>query len=175
LRFLEGDAGEKGERLPKEPETQSIEPDLEKQIEQLTEERDREHDLFLRTLADFQNYRRRTEREQSKADRKAKRDILLSLLEVLDGFERAFRQVTDQLGSEDRGLHELYRQLSNVVASQGVHAFDSLGCSFDPTVHEAIATLPSDGQPSGLIVEEHRRGYRWEDELLRPARVTVLQ
>jgi molecular chaperone GrpE len=76
---------------------------------------------------------------------------------------------------EEDGLRELYKQLSHVVVSHGVQPFDSLGCSFDPTLHEAIATLPSDGRPSGLVVDEHRRGYRWRDELLRPAQVTVLQ
>jgi molecular chaperone GrpE len=156
-------------------ETQAIDSDPAKRIEELTDQRDREHDLFLRTLSDFENYRRRTEREQSKAERNGKRKILVSLLEVLDGFERAFRQVADPLGVEEQGLRQLYKQLLQVVTSHGVQPFDSIGCPFDPTLHEAIATLPSDGRPSGLVVDEHRRGYRWQDELLRPAQVTVLQ
>jgi molecular chaperone GrpE len=154
---------------------QPIDSDPAKQIEELTDQRDREHDLFLRTLSDFENYRRRSEREQAKTERSGKREILLSLLEVLDGFERAFRQGTESLGSEGQGLRQLHKQLANVVALQGVQPFESLGCTFDPTLHEAIDTLPSDGQPSGLVVAEHRRGYRWQDELLRPAQVTVLQ
>jgi len=155
-------------------ETQSPDSELLKHIDELTAQRDREHDLFLRTLAELDNYRKRTQREQARAEQSGKREILLSLLEVLDAFERAFRQTTDSLDAQ-QGLHSLYNQLSKVVMMQGLKPFDSLGCSFDPTIHEAIATLPPDGGRSGLVVEEHRRGYYWHDELLRPAQVTVLE
>lgn len=161
--------------MPNTFETKFIDPDLAKQIEELTDQRDREHDLFLRTLSDLENYRRRTERQQSEAERNGKREILLSLLEVLDGFERAFRQTADPPSVEEEGLRQLYKQLLRVVSSHGVQPFDSLGCSFDPALHEAIAMLPPDGRPEGLVVEEHRRGYRWQDELLRPAQVSVSQ
>jgi len=153
-------------------EAESPDSELSKQIEELTAQRDREHDLFLRTLAEFDNYRKRTQREQAKAEQNGKREILLSLLEVLDAFERAFRQ-TDSPETE-RGLGSLYNQLLKVVTTERVKPFDSLGTPFDPAIHEAIATSPNGGL-SGLVVEEHRRGYYWNDELLRPAQVTVLQ
>jgi molecular chaperone GrpE len=155
-------------------ETQSPESELSKQVEELTAQRDREHDLFLRTLAEFDNYRKRTQRDQARAGLNGKREILLSLLEVLDAFERAFRQTLDSPETE-QALRSLYNQLSKVVTTEGVEPFESLGCPFDPTLHEAIATLPPNGGIPGLVVEEHRRGYYWHDELLRPAQVTVLQ
>jgi molecular chaperone GrpE len=96
--------------MPNTFETKPIDPDLAKQIEELTDQRNREHDLFLRTLSDLENYRRRTERQRSEAERNGKREILLSLLEVLDGFERAFRQAADPVGGEEEG-HATYKQL----------------------------------------------------------------
>jgi molecular chaperone GrpE len=164
---------------PEEPvsavtESESV-SDSAKKIEELKAQCVREHDLFLRTLADFENYRRRIERQQTEATRDGKREILLSLLPVLDGFERAFRQIAALSEPEQEGLRHLYKQLSYLMAAEGLRPFDSLGTVFDPNLHEAVATVPSDGGPSGLVAEEHRRGYQWHDELLRPAQVTVTQ
>jgi molecular chaperone GrpE len=160
--------------LPGEPISGTTEADSAKQIEGLRAQCEREHDLFLRTRADFENYRRRIERQQTEANRNGKREILLSLLEVLDGFERALRQIAVLAEPEQEGLRQLYKQLSSVITSEGVRPFDTLGRVFDPNLHEAVATV-SNGGPSGLVAEEHRRGYRWHDELLRPAQVTVTQ
>jgi molecular chaperone GrpE len=162
------------EPVPGEADSAKQEADSAKQIEELRAQYGREHDLFLRTLADFENYRRRIERQQTEANRNGKRQILFSLLEVLDGFERAFRQIAALSEPEQEGLRHLYKQLSNVMTAEGVRPFDSLGRVFDPNLHEAVATVSKEG-PSGLVAEEHQRGYRWHDELLRPAQVTVTQ
>jgi molecular chaperone GrpE len=94
-------------------------------IERLKEELRHEHEMYLRTLADFDNYRRRVEREQTSVARRGKREVLLSLLEVLDAFDRAFRQVRNEPASVSDGLQAIYRKLLNVLETQGVTPFQS--------------------------------------------------
>jgi molecular chaperone GrpE len=149
------------------------EPDVE--IERLKEELRREHDTVLRALADFDNYRRRVERDRAGAARSGKRDVILSLLEVLDGFDRALHHIGDAPSSVAQGVEAIHRNLLGVLERHGVTPLDSLGEPFDPRFHDAIGTVDSGEVESGRVAEELQRGYRWEDEVLRPARVRVAQ
>jgi molecular chaperone GrpE len=144
-------------------------------IERLKEELRQQHEMHLRTLADFDNYRRRVEREQTSADRRGKREVLLSLLEVLDSFDRAFRQMRNEPSSVSEGLQAIHRKLLNLIEAQGVTPFPSLNETFHPELHEAIGSVQSDKHEPGTVIDEVQRGYRWGDELLRPARVRVAQ
>jgi molecular chaperone GrpE len=143
--------------------------------ERLKEELQREHEMYLRALADFDNYRRRVERERASAARSGKRELLVSLLEVLDSFDRALEHSVDSSSSVSEGLQAIGRKLRRVVEAQGLTPFDSLGETFDPELHEAIASVPTDEYESGTVVDEVQRGYRWGDEVLRPARVRVAE
>ena len=144
-------------------------------IERLKEELRHEHEMYLRALADFDNYRRRVEREQTRAARSGKREVLVSLLEVLDGFDRAVRQICNEPSSVSEGLQAIHRKLLNLLEAQGVTPFQSLNKIFDPELHEAIGSVQSDQHESGTVIDEVQRGYRWGDEVLRPARVRVAQ
>jgi molecular chaperone GrpE len=145
------------------------------ETERLKEELQREHEMYLRALADFDNYRRRVERERASAARSGKRELLVSLLEVLDSFDRALEHSVDSSSSVSEGLQAIGRKLRRVVEAQGLTPFDSLGETFDPELHEAIASVPTDEYESGTVVDEVQRGYRWGDEVLRPARVRVAE
>jgi molecular chaperone GrpE len=145
------------------------------ETERLKEELQREHEMYLRALADFDNYRRRVERERASALRSGKRELLVSLLEVLDSFDRALEHSVDSSSSVSEGLQAIGRKLRRVVEAQGLTPFDSLGETFDPELHEAIASVPTDEYESGTVVDEVQRGYRWGDEVLRPARVRVAE
>ena len=147
----------------------------EAEIERLKEELRREHDTVLRALADFDNYRRRVERDRASAARSGKRDVILSLLEVLDGFDRALQHIGDAPSSVAQGVQAIHRNLLGVLERHGVTRFDSVGEPFDPRFHDAIGTVDSDEVESVRVAEELQRGYRWEDEVLRPARVRVAQ
>jgi molecular chaperone GrpE len=147
----------------------------EREIERLKEELRREHDTVLRALADFDNYRRRVERDRASAARSGKRDVILSLLEVLDGFDRALHHIGDAPSSVAQGVQAIHRNLLGVLERHGVTRFDSVGELFDPRFHDAIGTVDSDEVESGRVAEELQSGYRWEDEVLRPARVRVAQ
>jgi len=139
----------------------------------LKEELRREHEIHLRTLADFENYRRRVERERASVAQAGKREMVLSLLDVLDDFERALEHIYEAPASVSVGLTAIYRRLAGLLESQGVIPFESVGQPFDPALHEAVGSVESDEQESGVVLDELRRGYRWGEELLRPARVRV--
>jgi molecular chaperone GrpE len=143
------------------------------EIERLKEELRREHDMYLRALADFENYRRRVERDQGSAARSGKREIILSLLGVLDGFDRALQHMSDAPRPVTEGLQALHRQLQGVLEAHGVTPFQSVGEVFNPELHDAIGSVESDEFESGAVADEVQRGYRWGEDVLRPARVRV--
>jgi molecular chaperone GrpE len=149
--------------------------DSPSEIERLKEELRREHDMYLRALADYDNYRRRVERDRSAAARSGKRELILQLLEVLDGFDRALQHMGDAPSSVSEGLQLLQRKLLNVLEAQGVTPLQSLGETFDPEFHDAIGTVQSEEFKPGTVADEVQRGYRWGDDVLRPARVRVAQ
>jgi molecular chaperone GrpE len=145
------------------------------ETDRLQEELRREHEMYLRALADFDNYRRRVERERESAARSGNRSIILSLLEVLDGFDRALRHIGDSPSSVSEGLQAIHRKLLGLLEAQGVTPFESQGETFNPERHEAIGSVQTDEYEPGTVVDEAQRGYRWGDDVLRPARVRVAQ
>lgn len=143
------------------------------EVEQLKEELSREHEMYLRALADFDNYRRRVERERASAVRSGKRELMLSLLELMDNFERAFEHTSDAPEGLSDGLQAIHRKLMGLIEAQGVTRFESIGQKFNPQLHEATSLIEDSRRESGSIIGELQRGYLWGDEVLRPARVQV--
>jgi len=143
--------------------------------DRLKAELSREHALYLRTLADFDNYRRRIERERAGADHVGKRDLVLPLLEVLDDFDRALEHLGDVPEWASSGFDAIYRRLNSILQAQGIVPYASLGERFDPVRHEAVGLTESQDVEPGIVVTELNRGYCWGDEVLRPARVRVAQ
>jgi molecular chaperone GrpE len=143
--------------------------------EGLRAELQQEHDRYLRTRADFENYRRRVERDRDVAARQAKRELLLALVDLADGFDRALVHIDESPDSVAVGLYGMQRRLSNLLEAEGVKSFESIGHPFDPTRHEAMATVRDFEGAPGTVVDEAGRGYLWNDALLRPARVRVAE
>lgn len=143
------------------------------EIEQLEQQVKVEHDLYLRALADYENFRRRVEREKEREIHAGKREIILGLLDVMDGFDFAWQHMSDAPSSLFEGIQAIYRKLERLLEAQGVTSFDSRGQPFDPAIHEAIASVKTDAYKPGTVVDQVQRGYRWDNELLRPARVRV--
>src|ERR1700692_1043247 len=106
------------------------------EVDRLNKELHYEHEMYLRALADFDNYRRRTEREHASAAQRGKRDIVLPLVELLDGLEQALQHASDEASSVIQGVSAIHRQLLRILEEQGVTAFDSMGKQFNPTLHE---------------------------------------
>jgi len=150
--------------------------ELDPEIDRLMEELDTERERGLRMLAEFDNYRRRTRQQQALAEQTGKREVLLALLDVMDDFDRALLHLGEAPDAVADGLRLIRQRFSDVLHSNGVSPFDSEGKPFDPTVHEAMTVIDSDGEEeSGTVYTEHRRGYFINGELLRPARVAVLK
>jgi len=159
---------------PVEEETPPTSSD-EARAEGLRAELQQERDRHLRTRADFENYRRRVERDRDVAARQAKRELLLALVDLADGFDRALVHIDESPDSVAAGLHGMQRRLSSLLEAEGVKSFESVGQPFDPTRHEAMATVRDFEGAPGTVVDEAGRGYLWKDELLRPARVRVAE
>ena len=143
--------------------------------ERLKAELSREHELYLRTLADFDNYRLRVERERASSAHAGKRDLVLPLLEVLDDFDRALEHLGDVPEWVSSGFDAIYRRLNSILQAQGIVPYESLGNRFDPVQHEAVGLAENQDVEPGTVVAELNRGYCWGDEVLRPARVRVAQ
>lgn len=133
-------------------------------------------DKWVRGLAEFANYRKRTEREWSEVRALASAEMLLNILPVLDDLERAFRAVPPTLADQPwvEGFRLIERKFAGILEQAGVTPIETIGKLFDPTQHESVAAEPSD-KPHGTILEEYRKGYRMNDRVLRPAMVKIAQ
>jgi molecular chaperone GrpE len=137
-------------------------------------ERDEIYDRLLRLTAEFDNYRRRTDRERRELIDTAASDLVRDLLPIVDDFERALDAPGWEAHDAARqGVALIHRQFLEVLRRRGVEAFESIGQDFDPAWHEAVASEPADGRRDGEVVAELRRGYRMNGRLLRPAQVRV--
>ena len=130
---------------------------------------------LLRLQADFENYRKRMDREKKDWIAFASEKLVLDLLPVLDHFELGLADSAKN-GAPAAfvdGFQLVYNQLRAAIEKAGVQAIDAEGAAFDPHLHEAITHLPSDDVPEGHVVVQSRRGYRMGDKLLRAAQVVV--
>jgi molecular chaperone GrpE len=141
---------------------------------QLRQERDEYYDRLLRKTAEFDNYRKRTDRERQQLAEAAAADLLEELLPLVDDMERALKA---DLGSDASTIHQgvelIHKQLLETLRKRGVTPIESLGADFDPHFHMAVTHEPVEGHRDGEVVEEFRRGYMLGDRLLRPAMVKV--
>ncbi len=135
------------------------------------DETDRER--LLRLHADFENAKKRLERERAEVVRHANAGVVFRLLAVVDNFERALQHSGSGEESFRDGVFLIYRQMMDELRKEGLKAIDALGEAFDPLVHEAVATDPSPDNPPNVVVEELQRGYWFKDRVLRPALVRV--
>jgi len=145
------------------------------EIERLKQALSREHDMHLRALADFDNYRKRVQRERESAAQAGKRQLLLALLDVMDDFERALTYADTAPASILTGARVIYQRLTDLLQAQGVVPYTSTGQPFDPALHEAVDVINTGRATPGVVLNELSHGYRWGDEVLRPARVRVAQ
>jgi molecular chaperone GrpE len=143
----------------------------------LQRERDDLYDRLLRTTAEFDNYRKRTERERREHSEYVAADLLRDLLPLLDDMERALaapvESASPQIATYRNGIELIHRQFLETLRRRGVEPLDVVGQPFDPEWHEAIAREAAPGFQEGQITAEVRRGYRLGSRLLRPAMVKV--
>lgn len=139
----------------------------------LRDERDSYLEQLQRERAEFANFRRRTERDRATLRASVIRDVIGQILPVLDNLERAVAALTTQDPQLAGGVDMVRAQLAQVIAGHGVVELDALGVPFDPTVHDAIASVPSREAAEGVVVDVVEKGYRTDAELVRAAKVVV--
>jgi molecular chaperone GrpE len=140
----------------------------------LRRERDDYHDRWLRKTAEFDNYRKRIERERREQADQAVVNLMQELLIVVDDFDRA---LTIEAGGEAdayrKGVELIHQKLHDLLRKRGVKAFDALGADFDPNIHQAVMHEASPDHREGEVIGEMQKGYMMGDRLLRPAMVKV--
>jgi molecular chaperone GrpE len=146
-------------------------PDLE--IERLQKENADLRDLYIRKLAEFENFRKRSEREKAEFFRYALADFLRDLLGVIDNFDRAVAGSADAPEEYRRGLELVQKQLVEATRRNGLTPIDESGVPFDPEMHEGILREENPDVPSHTVTEVLQKGYFLHDRLLRPAMVKV--
>ncbi|XP_018822742.1 protein GrpE isoform X1 [Juglans regia] len=149
---------------------------LERKLASLSDELSAEKSRVLRISADFDNFRKRTERERLSTLTNAQGEVVESLLPVLDNFERAKAQIKVETEEEEKinnSYQSIYKQFVEILSSLGVVPVETVGNPFDPLLHEAIMREDSNEYEEGIIIDEFRRGFRLDDRLLRPSMVKV--
>jgi len=139
---------------------------------QVLRERDGYLDALQRMKADFDNFRKRMERERVHQRASAAREVVVTVLPVLDNLERAVGAISQEDAALSEGVEMVRGQLAAVLGGHGLAEIESMGAPFDPAVHEAIAAVPSD-RPEGTVIEVVQKGYRAGDDLVRAAKVVV--
>ena len=155
--------------------TTAAEPSPEEALKKLQIERDSLYDQLVRRQADFENYRKRIDREQQEVRQQAEADLILALLPVLDGFERALNSSGENAFHEEyrKGLELIYKQLFDALARRGLKPVKALGETFDPFLHHALEKVETSDFRDQEVIEELQRGYTFKQRLLRPALVKV--
>jgi molecular chaperone GrpE len=144
------------------------------ELAEVQRERDEYKDLLLRARADFDNYRKRIERERLEQEEMAAADLLRDLLPIVDDLERALKAEPGEAVERYRqGVALIHQHLLDALRKRGVRPIEAVGTDFDPHFHQAVLHESVQGARDGEVIEEFRRGYMLGDRLLRPSMVKV--
>jgi len=142
------------------------------EMQALKQERDSLYDRLLRKQAEFENYRKRVERERSDFVQFASADLMKEQLDVLDSFDRAIRNAAAD-AQTIQGFKLIYKQLLDTMVRFGLKPIEAIGQKFDPNFHQAVTTTPTSEVEENTVIDELRKGYLLNGRLLRPAMVNV--
>lgn len=170
IAFVEEDDDDDAEDAEDNPDGDDP---IDEEAEKLRAELEAANQRVLRAVADFENYKRRSERERSESIKFANKNIFQSILNVLDNFERALDSAPDQNDNFVIGVKMIRKQLLDVLLQNGVEEVEAIGKPFDPYMHEAFAKEETDAHPDNTVVEVYQRGFKFHGTLLRPAKVKV--
>jgi molecular chaperone GrpE len=145
---------------------------LKAENERVRNELRREHEMHIRALADFDNYRRCIDRERDAAARASRLELMRSLLDVIDDLESALKNESSRPETIPGYLRATYHRLLGMLEGLGAIPFESVGQPFDPARHEAVEEIESEQEP-GTVLNDLRHGWCWGRDLLRPARVHI--
>lgn len=146
------------------------------EVEKLTNELQEQKDKYLRLMAEFDNFRRRTAKERLELIQTAGKDIVVSLLDVLDDCDRAEKQLQSNadISVQKEGVQLVFNKIRSTLSSKGVKAMESINTEFDVEKHEAITEIPAPNKSMiGKVIDEVMKGYYLNDKIIRFAKVVV--
>ena len=159
-----------------ESPTIDVQEAVRDETERLKNEIQELKDKYLRQVAEFDNFRKRNARERLEMIQTAGKDVIVSLLEVLDDCDRAEKQLqaVDDLGTVKEGVQLVFNKLRTVLQNKGLKPMQSVGTPFNPDQHEAITEVPvPDPELKGKVIDEVEKGYYLNDKIIRFAKVVV--
>jgi molecular chaperone GrpE len=147
----------------------------ESEVEKLKEQLDEANERYLRLVAEFDNYKRRSARERIELSQTAGREVIVDLLDVLDDSERAQKQmeITGDVQLLKEGVQLVFSKLRNTLLAKGLRPMEVLNKEFNPDLHEAIAEIDAGEEMKGKVVAEIQKGYYLNDKIIRFAKVVV--
>lgn len=150
-------------------------PVAEDEVEKLKAEVEEQKDKYLRLFAEFDNYKRRNAKERIELIQTAGKDVIVSLLEVLDDCDRAEKQLqtSEDIAQIKEGVQLVFNKLKNKMQAKGLKPMESINNDFDVEKHEAITEVPAGDDMKGKVVDEIEKGYYLNDKLIRFAKVVV--
>ena len=160
---------EKTEAEEEKTEEETLEAKLIKAEEQVKEAQDK----WLRQLAEFENFRKRTNQEKQGMYNNGVRDTVEKFLPVIDNFERAVAATEDKKSSTYKGIEMILKQMLEVMSALGVEEIPAEGEPFDPNIHSAVMHIEDESCDENVVVEVFQKGYRHGDKVIRPAMVKV--
>ena len=159
--------------IENEDDKKSIEA-LEEKIIELQQGKDESYNKLLRIQAEYDNFKKRTQKEKQSERKYKSQDLINELLPAIDNFERALKvEIGEDASNFVEGMSMVYRQILDALESQGVEEIKSVGEEFDPNVHHAVMQVEDDEHESNIILEEMQKGYMLKDRVIRPAMVKV--
>lgn len=148
--------------------------DLQNLVSKHTEENEKVKDQLLRTMAEFDNYKRRTDKEFIDNIQSAAREVIEDILPVIDDFQRSLQHADPQKGDALlEGINLVYKNLMKVLTKRGLTEIEAVGREFNPDEHDALMQVDSKEHDSGTVVEEHSKGYKLNDKVIRHSQVLV--
>ncbi|MDY0405524.1 nucleotide exchange factor GrpE [Virgibacillus sp. 179-BFC.A HS] len=163
-----------GEETENAAEDMSSQSERTEEVEKLRQEKDKIFNQLARTQAEYDNFKKRTQKEKQADQKYRAQELVTALLPAIDNFERALQaEATDGVASFMEGMSMIYNQLMEALQSQGVSPIETVGKEFDPNLHHAVMQAEDDNYDSNIVVEELQKGYMLKDRVIRPAMVKV--
>lgn len=168
--------GKKSEKKKLKSEKKEKENKLQEKIDALQQKVDEYEDRAKRQMAEFDNFRKRTEKEKAAMFETGARSVIEKILPVVDNFERGLGALSEEEKKQPfaEGMNMVYKQMMTELDKLEVKAIEAVGCEFDPNLHNAVMQVESDEYESGIIAQELQRGYTYRDTVIRYSMVAVV-
>ncbi len=169
-------SGENTENLNEEIVEEVTEEVAEEEIQETIEKEkyDELYDKHLRLMAEYDNFKKRTQKEKEELGTFTVAATVEKLLPVIDNFERAIESLTDEEKNKfSEGIEMVYRQMMEILDKMGVSEIDAVGCEFNPEIHNAVMHIDDEESEANTIVEQFMKGYKYKDKVIRYSMVKV--